>query len=351
MGVPEPTGPLWTAVKAVHDSWPPDDEVDASDVAAAWRRGGDTVVQDASDTARAGGVAQAAWRDPAGADFHGRVGDFAAGASRLHQQMGSLAARGEHYGRELTSAKNTITTTVARNENTYALLGNPLLGAAGPAMRNVFATEIATSLRDMIAEKAAGLRAQPAGPAPDSASPQLLAAKAEQPSITRGLTPEEAAIARSVFGDSFDTSKIELTEGGLLGIGGYARTVPGLVTFPDGTLTNPPPGFDRWLVHELAHAWQYQRGYTIQDLLPAAIVGDYDYGGEQGLRDALAQGKTFEQFNFEEQADILADYYVAQRNGADTSAYDPYVNSARSLGPTTTSWPPLTYPDYPIISR
>lgn len=349
MGVPEPAGPLWAAVKAVHDSWPQDDEMVAGDVAGAWRRGGDAVVQGASATARAGGDAVAAWRDPAGTDFHGRVGDYTSSVSKLHQQMGALAARGEHYSRELTSAKQTITTTIANNENTFALLGNPLFGALGPALRTGFATKIATALQDMIAAKAAGLRANPAGP--ETSSPQLAAMAADQPSITRGLTPAEIAMVRSVFGDSLDTSKIQLTEGGLLGIGGYARTIPGLVTFPDGTLTNPPAGFDRWLIHELTHAYQYQRGHTIEDLLPAAIVGDYDYGGEQGLRDALAQGKTFNQFNYEEQADIVADYYAASHRGADTSAYDPFITNMRTAKNVAPDWPPLTYPDFPVLPR
>lgn len=355
MGVPEPAGPLWAAVKAIYDPWPPDDEVVAGEVGGAWRRGGDVVAQGASETAGAGSAALAAWRDAAGTGFHGRVGDFTANADRLRQRMGTLAARGEHYSRELTSAKDTITTTIAKNENTYAVLGNPLLGALGPALQTAFAGQIADFLRGMIAEKAAALRAYPLGglsPEPEGSSPQLVAsASGQQSGITRELTPEEVALARSVFGDTLDTSQIRLSEGGPLGSLGYARTLPNSVTFPEGTLTNPGKNFDVWLIHELTHVWQYQRGHTVQDLLPSAVAGDYDYGGTVGLDLADQQGKTFDQFNFEEQAEIVADYYAADRDGADTSAYDPYMKQVRSRQDVTPHWPPLTYPDYPVLPR
>jgi hypothetical protein len=270
--------------------------------------------------------------------------------SFIQPHVGTLAARGEHYSRELASAKNAITTTIARNENTYALLGNPLLGAVGPALRNAFATNIATALRSMIAEKAAGLRANPDGPAPSAVR---LAASTEQANVDRGLTPEEIAIARSVFGDSLDVSQLRVAEGGPLGAGGYARTLPGLITFPAGTLSSPPPNFDSWLVHELTHVWQYQRGHTVEALLPPAIAGNpaYAYGDVQGLREAHAQGRTFDQFNTEQQADIVADYYATRKTGGDTSAYEPFVSRVRDSTPVTPTWPPLTYPDYSPLPR
>ena len=180
MGIPEPSSPLWAAVKAIHDSWPPDDEVVARDVGGVWRRGGDVVAQGASDTARASGDALVAWRDAVGMAFHGRVGEYTRTVSQVHQQTLALATRGEHYAGELESAKNAITSTIAANEDTYALLGNPMLGALAPALQTTFATAIATHLQGMIAEKAAALRANPTGtpppspPPPDSSPPDGL---------------------------------------------------------------------------------------------------------------------------------------------------------------------------------
>ena len=163
VGIPEPSSPLWAAVKAIDDTWPPDDEVVALDLGGAWGRGANTMVLGAGTAGRAGADAVASWQDIVGDAFGGRVDEFTRSASDLDQSMRGLATRAGHYGREVESAKTTITSAVAANEQTYALLGNPLLGPLGPALRNVFAATIATELRGMIDAKAAGLRANPTG--------------------------------------------------------------------------------------------------------------------------------------------------------------------------------------------
>jgi hypothetical protein len=144
-------------------------------------------------------------------------------------------------------------------------------------------------------------------------------------STDRGLTSDEVSAAHSVFHATLRTDSIVLSEGGVLAIGGYARTLPDHVTFPAGTLTNPPGGFMAWLIHELGHCWQYQQGASVPGLIVSALGGDYDYGGEQGLRTAAAKGQPFADFGYEEQAEILADYY--RHLGGDTSAYDPYIQT------------------------
>ncbi|HEV2778578.1 MAG TPA: peptidoglycan-binding domain-containing protein [Actinophytocola sp.] len=159
--------------------------------------------------------------------------------------------------------------------------------------------------------------AEGAGPTGDS--------DGEAPTTERGLTAEEVSAAYSVFHDTLNTDSIVLTEGGVLAVGGYARTLPDYVTFPDGTLSKPDGDFMAWLIHELGHCWQYQQGASVPGLILSALGGDYDYGGEQGLRDAAAVGQPFSDFGYEEQASIFADYY--RRLGGDTSAYDPYIQS------------------------
>ena len=130
-----------------------------------------------------------------------------------------------------------------------------------------------------------------------------------------------------MFGDTLATGGIILHEGGALAVGGYARTLPDYITFPAGTLSEPPAGYMKWLIHELGHCWQYQQGASVPGLLWSALGGDYDYGGPQGLRDAAAAGRAFADFGYEEQAQIFADYYAAL--GGDTSAYEPYMQSVR----------------------
>lgn len=160
--MPEPNSPLWSAVRTIDDVWPRDDEVVALDLASAWGRGADTVTLAASATSSAGADAVASWQDPVGAAFGDEVNEFTEAASRLDQSMRAVGMRPEHYGRELTSAKSIITNTIAANENTYALLGNPLLGALGPQLQRAFAVRVANDLRTMIDAKAAGLRGDPA---------------------------------------------------------------------------------------------------------------------------------------------------------------------------------------------
>lgn len=150
----------------------------------------------------------------------------------------------------------------------------------------------------------------------------------------RSLESREADIARRVFGDALDISALRLAEGGLLGSFGVARTLPTLVTFPKGILTTPQnqARYERWLVHELTHAFQYQHGRSVLSLLPTALAGFfvkglYDYGGVDGLR-----GKTFTDFNSEQQANIVADYYYLStyEPHRDVSAYEPYISYVRS---------------------
>jgi hypothetical protein len=150
----------------------------------------------------------------------------------------------------------------------------------------------------------------------------------------RNLESHEADIARKVFGDALDLSALRLAEGGLLGSFGVARTLPSLVTFPKGVLTTPQhqARYERWLVHELTHAYQYQHGRSVLSLLPTAtagffVKGLYNYGGAEGLR-----GKTFADFNTEQQANIVADYYYLStyEPDHDLSAYEPYIAFVRS---------------------
>lgn len=150
-------------MKGIYDSWPPDDEQVALDLGAGWRRGAELVTTGARATASAGGDARAAWDDSVGADFAGKVDEHVRSVSELHPPMLDLAARGEHYGRELESTKTDIATTIAANENTYALLGNPLLGAVGPLLRKGFAASVAIYLQGMVESRAATLEAGPTG--------------------------------------------------------------------------------------------------------------------------------------------------------------------------------------------
>jgi hypothetical protein len=181
MAIPEPNSPLWKAVKAIDDTWPPDDEVVARDLGAALGRGADAMAQGARQTGRAGADAVASWRDMAGDKFGGKVDEFAQSAARVDQSMRGVAAHAERYAGELESAKNSITSTIAANEPTHAQLANPMLGPVGPTLQNAYATQVATDLRAMIDAKAAGLGGGPAPAQPPAEQPPAAQPPAEQP--------------------------------------------------------------------------------------------------------------------------------------------------------------------------
>lgn len=166
MAIPEPTGPLWAAVKAIYDPWPLDAEESATDLARAWRQGGTAMGAAAQRMTLAGAAAHVAWGDVAGAAFDVAVRARAGAIGALAPRMELAAGRSETYASELVGAKTDIVTTIAANSATYVLLGNPLLGPVGPALQLRFAMATATALQGMIEARAATLRAGTVTPAP-----------------------------------------------------------------------------------------------------------------------------------------------------------------------------------------
>jgi hypothetical protein len=76
-----------------------------------------------------------------------------------------------------------------------------------------------------------------------------------------------------------------------------------------------------WLIHELTHVWQFQNTgikYLFKAILGHIRLGSkvYDYGGKKGLKEAVDGGKTFAQFNPEQQGDIVRRIYVVMKKGA-----------------------------------
>jgi len=66
------------------------------------------------------------------------------------------------------------------------------------------------------------------------------------------------------------------------------------------------------LIHELVHVWQYtQFGsvYIYKALLAQKSKPGYNYGGVPGLNEAIEARKKLHEFNFEQQGDIISDYY------------------------------------------
>ena len=129
---------------------------------------------------------------------------------------------------------------------------------------------------------------------------------------TRGLSPKEKGLCSLVLKDSIPTNLIKIDNTALTAKKGkfaYVSffTINVFGTRPDYKL--PDPTF----VHELIHVWQYTRfgsEYIARALFAQHSNEGYDYGGATGISQAYIMQKTIMDFNFEQQGEILADYFV-----------------------------------------
>lgn len=138
----------------------------------------------------------------------------------------------------------------------------------------------------------------------------------------RPLTSGEIAMARLVFKDSIDYSKVKVHKEEYLPFGlqddHTAMTPNGEMYF------NPEQGFKEdfsvegprfkiWFIHEMSHVWQYQLGYWVK-LHGAALAvgGGYLGGGAYDYNSPDNKNKTFPDFNMEQQGDIIAHYFAAK---------------------------------------
>lgn len=145
------------------------------------------------------------------------------------------------------------------------------------------------------------------------------------------LTPEQRALAEMHFGrGTLDLDKIRIRSVTWLW-DNRAYTQGNTIFWPANTPTDI-----EILAHELTHVYQYQKrgaiywfeglGWRVPELFG---YSPYNYGGPDGLRQARSEGKTFADFNVEQQGKIVEDYYRLRRNNGDTSAYDPFIRDAR----------------------
>jgi hypothetical protein len=89
-----------------------------------------------------------------------------------------------------------------------------------------------------------------------------------------------------------------------------------------------------WLMHELTHAWQSQHVgliYLYQAIFKSPTY-QYAPAGETvdgALKRFTQEGKTFLDFNREQQGDIVRDYYFYLKQNADVAAWEPYLKAVR----------------------
>ena len=132
----------------------------------------------------------------------------------------------------------------------------------------------------------------------------------------RSLTGGEVALARSIFGEAIDYSKVRLVRGK------YWPFQPRSAAMaPDGNIYFHPhaggwsddfstePVFRQgFFVHEMTHVWQAQRGGRFYLPLMRHPFCRYGY--------ALVPGKPFGAYGIEQQAEIVRHRFLAERGAA-----------------------------------
>lgn len=123
----------------------------------------------------------------------------------------------------------------------------------------------------------------------------------------RRLTPREKTLAQTIFGTSLPLDKIRVDERALIG---PPQQQICYVSFY--TINSWGKMSDAVLVHELVHVWQYHHLGVVY--IPRALAAQfsthgYDYGGVAALQTAMLTGKSLVDFNYEQQASIIEDYF------------------------------------------
>ena len=133
--------------------------------------------------------------------------------------------------------------------------------------------------------------------------------------ISRALTPGEIELARSVFGDAIDYSKVRLVLGKWWPFQARrsAMAPMGNIWFhPDGggwseDFSHEALNRQGFFIHELTHVWQTQKGGRFYLPLMRHPFCHYRY--------ALEPGRPFERYGLEQQAEIVRHRFLAERGG------------------------------------
>jgi hypothetical protein len=123
---------------------------------------------------------------------------------------------------------------------------------------------------------------------------------------TRPLHDSEIEIFRSVFGTAISTNLISMDNKSIPAIKGWTIAYTSFHTI---NYAHQLP--HHTLVHEAVHLWQYRffgSSYLSEAIWAQRWGGGYNYGGlDQLMQNDQKDGLL--SFNFEQQADIIEDYY------------------------------------------
>lgn len=129
---------------------------------------------------------------------------------------------------------------------------------------------------------------------------------------TRPLTIQEKALAKSIFGDSIQYDLVKVDSQARFGTKKIA------LAYVSFNTVNYLRKIDKAIfIHEMVHIWQFQQFgsiYIARAIKAQKSKEGYDYGGVINLYQVMLKGGSLLDFNFEQQADIIEDYYRIKEN-------------------------------------
>jgi hypothetical protein len=140
--------------------------------------------------------------------------------------------------------------------------------------------------------------------------------------ISRSLKPGEIELARSIFGDAIDYSRVRLVRAKwwLLHPRNAAMAPMGSIWFhPEAggwseDFSKESLGRQGFFIHEMTHVWQSQKGGRFYLPLMRHPFCRYEY--------RLKMGKSFGRYGIEQQAEIVRHRFLGER-GAPVAIFPP----------------------------
>lgn len=130
----------------------------------------------------------------------------------------------------------------------------------------------------------------------------------------RTLLPDEIALAKSVFQNTLNYSTVRITNTLGLGERPWTTNSPPLYLLnvgPDYPNMTADDDRKRLLIHELTHVWQAQ--HLVPITLNSAVhqtLSAINNGGDVSAAYAYTVGKSWGQYNIEQQASIVAHWFT-----------------------------------------
>ncbi|OYP01166.1 hypothetical protein [Serratia marcescens] len=131
--------------------------------------------------------------------------------------------------------------------------------------------------------------------------------------MARKLTVGEIGVAQIIFKNAIDYSRVSVHNAGYFPFGlqndNTAVTPNGEIYFTPKNFredySRESAGFQHWFIHEMAHVWQYQMKMNVLLRGTMSWAATYEY--------SLPNYNTLADYGMEQQASILADYFLLIR--------------------------------------